>query len=208
VEFVWVVKRDALFDDRYPHGFLSLAAHDTEVARYVERARSDGFFVERRFAEEDPSLQQIIPYVIMRRGDEILLLRRSKAGGDARLHDKLSIGVGGHVNPPDAEHDDLIGACARREIDEEVEVTGEFSITPIGAINDDSNPVGAVHFGLVFEAQLPADGDVRVRETELLEARWTRLDELLRLDADADANLETWSGLIARGLADDVEGTA
>lgn len=201
MEFVWVVKRKELFDLHVPHGFLDEREHADEIRRYVDRSHRRGFFMERRFAEEDRAFQQIIPYVLVRRGDEVLLLRRSKRGGDARLHDKLSIGVGGHVNPPDAEHKDLIDACARREIEEEIEVKGKATLRPIGIINDDSNPVGAVHFGVVHEARIPPDGDVRVRETELLEARWTTWAELRKIAADERANMESWSKLIVRSLA-------
>ncbi|MFG0318937.1 MAG: hypothetical protein ACF8XB_16820, partial [Planctomycetota bacterium JB042] len=127
MEFVWVVKRAELFDLHVPHGFLARAAHADEIDRYVARAHGRGFFVERRFAEEDRAFQQVIPYVVVRRGEEVLLLKRSRRGGDARLHDKLSIGVGGHVNPPDAEHDDLLEACARREIEVYVDVSVRFT---------------------------------------------------------------------------------
>src|SRR5690606_4699104 len=191
------------FDLHVPHGFLSRRSHAGEIDRYVRRAHERGFFVERRFAEEDRSFQQLIPYVVVRRGADVLLLKRSKRGGDARLHDKRSIGVGGHVNPPDAEHDDLLDACARREIEEELNVEGDWSLRPIGVINDDSNPVGAVHFGIVYEARLAPEGDVRVRETELLDAGWTTVGRLAELAADPTANVETWSALIVPHLGED-----
>jgi len=196
MEFVLVVKRQELFDLHYPHGFLSSNQHEEEISRYVERARSRSFFVERRHAEEDASLQQIIPYILIVRGDEVLLLRRSKKGGDARLHDKLSIGVGGHINPPDAEDGDPITACARREMDEEIEVDTEVSPVAVGIINDDSNPVGSVHFGLVYVGRVPAGTEVRVRETELLSAEFVSRAHLKDIATDPSKNLETWSQLI------------
>lgn len=198
MEFVHVVKRTELFDLHFPHGFLSCARHGEEIARYLERARARGFFCERRHAEEDSTFKQIIPYTLVARGDEVLLLRRSKKGGDARLHDKLSIGVGGHVNPPDvADGGDPIAACARREIEEELHVEGAFEARVVGVINDDSNPVGSVHFGVVHLARVEVDAQVTVRETELLSAEFVSRATLRALAADADANLETWSRLIA-----------
>lgn len=195
MEFVYVVKRSDLFDLHFPQGFLSCHSVADEVETYLDRARSLGFFVERRHAEEDSDLKQIIPYTVVTRGTEVLLLRRSKKGGDARLHDKLSIGVGGHINPPDAEFDDLLLACTEREIDEEIEIEGKTALKTIGVINDDSNAVGSVHFGLVQILELEG-GDVRSRETELLDASFIPVSELKELAQNPDSNLETWSTLI------------
>ena len=198
MEFVYVVKRTDLFDLHFPHGFLP-AGDDGEVARYLSRARGRGFFVERRHAEEDSTLKQIIPYTLIVRGDdEVLLLRRSKAGGDARLHDKLSIGAGGHINPPDAEAGgDVIESCAMREIEEELAFDGPCAPRAVGVINDDSNPVGSVHFGVVHVARLD---EVRVRETELLSAEFISRARLRQMAADDSVNLESWSRLIAARL--------
>ena len=38
--------------------------------------------------ESDPSWKQVIPYPVLRDGDAWFLMRRTKAGGDARLHDR------------------------------------------------------------------------------------------------------------------------
>lgn len=201
MEFVYVVKRRELFDLHQPQGFLGIESHRAEIDRYLERARSRGFFVERRFAELDSSWKQVIPYVVIARGDEVLLLKRTKKGGDARLHDKYSIGVGGHVNPPDAEGGDPIAAATRREIEEELVLESETSslaIEPLGLINDDSNPVGSVHVGLACVAEVA--GKVAVRETELLVARFVPLDELARIAADPEIELESWSRFLVPAL--------
>ncbi len=205
MEFVYVVPRADLFDLHAPHGFQSLAAHGADISRWFERARAKGFFMERPYAEEHSSFKQLIPYTVVIRSSgpqgapEVLLLRRSKKGGDARLHDKLSIGVGGHVNPEDAG-DDLLAACARRELNEELVIDSMPDIVPVGVINDDSNAVGSVHFGVVHRALVGARTDVGVRETELLSARFVAVAELKRLAADPTVNLETWSKLIVERI--------
>ena len=61
----------------------------------------------------------------------------------------------------------------------------------VGVLNDDSNPVGAVHLGLVFVAD--AQGrPVSVRETNKLSGQFATLDEV---SAVAD-RMETWSSLL------------
>ena len=51
------------------------------------------FFMEREKAEYDNTVKQIIPYVVIRQDGKYFLLRRLKKQTEARLHDKLSLGV-------------------------------------------------------------------------------------------------------------------
>ena len=195
MEFVFVVPRNELFGDCYPQGLVPFAEagpgrrvgagltrrdFEARVSRY-------GFFVERDHAERNPGLKQVIPYSIVVRGGDVLLMRRLSKGGEERLHDKLSIGVGGHLNPVDAEQPtgrggretDPISAGSRREIEEELHIEGQIEMHRVGILNDDSNPVGAVHVGLVQVVH--AHGDVRVREEDVLEGSFVTPAELRRL---------------------------
>ena len=105
MEFVLVVPRTMLFPESTPHGLVPFdGARPAEAVHAC--VESHGFFVEREYAERTPSLKQVIPYSIVvrhRPGDEpeVLCLRRTTRGGEPRLHDKLSIGVGGHIDPED-----------------------------------------------------------------------------------------------------------
>jgi predicted NUDIX family phosphoesterase len=138
-------------------------------------------------AEDDPSWKQVIPYLLLRDGSRIFLMRRTRAGGDVRLHDRYSIGIGGHVNPDDGD----VQGGMRREWAEEIEADFEPEFRPIGVLNDDSNAVGAVHLGLVYEAD--AGGrTVAIREREKLDGQFASLVEV---SAVAD-RLETWSALL------------
>lgn len=199
MEFVYVVPRPALFPDCTPHGLQAFgeALSEEELMQKVTQA---GYFVERDWAERHPSVKQIIPYTILWRSGEVFLLRRTKRGGESRLHDKLSIGVGGHVNPEDASsaepaasRQNPIPRATEREIREELCLEGPIEVAPVGILNDDTNPVGAVHLGLV--QVLATQGDCEVRETEQLEGRWVSLAALKELWA-AKANFETWSSLL------------
>jgi predicted NUDIX family phosphoesterase len=191
MEFVLVVPRARLFDDRYPHGFEAFMAGDRE--RVLARIRDHGFFVERRHAERDPMLKQVIPYALFEREGQVFLMRRLERGGEARLHGKLSVGGGGHVNPVDGAADPL-DAGLRREVEEEVEVDGKWEALPVGVLNDDATAVGAVHFGLVYRVR--TGGAVRVRETDALEGAFTPRAEVLRLLHEERGRFETWSALL------------
>lgn len=199
MEFVLVVERARLFDLAFPHGFAPAAADRASASERIARIRRHGFFVERRAAEQNSSWKQIIPYVVVRRGDSILLLERKKKQGEARLHGKLSVGVGGHINPVDDGADpaggDVLLQGLRRELLEELDVRGRLELHAAGFLNDDATDVGAVHFGLVAVADARA-AEVAIRETELMDGRFVPRAELLGLHRGERDRFESWSSLL------------
>jgi predicted NUDIX family phosphoesterase len=174
------------------HGVRPAGGADLERLR-AEVGRQ-GRYVERPVAEEDPTHKQLIPYVVVRDGERVFLMHRTDAGGDPRLHGKASIGVGGHLNPVD-DGEDALMAGLRREWAEELDADWEPEFRLIGLLNDDSNPVGAVHLGVVFAVE--ADGrPVDVRERDKLAGAFATQAEL---ESSWD-RLETWSRLVAEAL--------
>ncbi len=173
METVAAVPRHAHFDGNWPQGFL--AATPSVLAR-LERSAS---FRPRAAAEEDPEWKQLIPYCVVQRGDTVLCLERLSAQSEHRLHRRLSIGVGGHVNPVDAP---LEGAVARgllRELHEELRLPRDCGEPRfLGLINDDSNAVGRVHVGLAFVLRLAAGSKISVRETRKMVGRFSPLADL------------------------------
>jgi predicted NUDIX family phosphoesterase len=153
-----------------------------------------GRYLDRSLAEVDPTYKQLIPYVIVRDGDAVFLMHRTEAGGDPRLHGKASIGVGGHLNPVD-EGEDALLAGLRREWAEELVAEWEPEFRLLGFLNDDSNPVGSVHLGVVFEVDA-AGRPVEVREHEKLTGAFVGADSL----AASWDRFETWSRLVADEL--------
>lgn len=161
-------------------------------------------FAKRGPLEEDPSRKQLIPYVVVTRGDKIFTMRRKRASLEARLHDKGSIGVGGHLSRVDEVNSaagfDEITAGMMRELHEELALSQAPTIEQLtyrGLINDDTNEVGQVHLGLVYHLALSPTAHVEVREVEKLEGGWSSLEELER----EQTNLETWSALLLAPLA-------
>lgn len=152
-------------------------------------------FQDRTPMESDPSQQQIIPYILLRHDDLVFRYCRTKKGGEARLHDMYSIGIGGHINPIDdsSTSGDIIMKAAMRELEEEMHITQDVTLEHIGYINDDESEVGKVHLGFVMQAWLE-NPDAAVREDALSKGEWVKKDNML------DGNeYETWSHLIIKG---------
>ncbi len=204
MEFVWVVPRGKILPSAGLHGFLPLEPGELE-AHYLAPARTEGFFVERRYAEVHPEFKQTIPYVVVTQGSRVLCLTRLDTQGERRLHGRRSIGVGGHVNPCDTEGPapDLLQNACLRELHEELLLPGDLDpgqLQPLGLLNDDTTEVGAVHLGLVFRLDATRL-TVAIRETEAMTGRLEELDTLLALAEGPEPPFETWSTLLLRSGA-------
>ncbi|MDQ7780050.1 MAG: hypothetical protein RDV41_10120 [Planctomycetota bacterium] len=200
MEHVYVVKRYDLFDLSFPHGFLRYDDSSFELAieKIIERASKHGFFVERRQAEQDSSFKQIIPYCLVLNGDNVLLLKRFGKQGESRLHNKLSIGVGGHINPIDRAQS-ILEAGRERELNEELVIEGPCAVDVVGIINDEANAVGSVHFGIVYAVR-PNVGVVAVREPDMMEGAFRPWREVRQMAVSGNHNFETWSQLILKAV--------
>lgn len=189
-EQVLVVRRSLLEELGISHG-ISTAEIDPAIAQLLDPAHH--FFMDRATAEEDPTHKQLIPYCIFRCGDQILHYTRGKAGGESRLHAKISVGVGGHINPIDSGEGrvgpEAYFAAVSREIEEELVIGSHRTSRIIALLNDDSNPVGQVHLGIVHLVDLE-NTDVTSREDALTDLAFTPLAELRGSLFD---RLETWS---------------
>jgi predicted NUDIX family phosphoesterase len=181
-EQVMVVERDALGSFLVERGLVTEET-DTVLDIIVDRH----FFIDRPTAEISPQYKQIIPYVLIRHDGSYFLLRRTQKQTEARLHHKLSLGIGGHINPDTPELLDGL----RKELEEEVDVAGDYDLSFIGILNDDTTAVGKVHLGAVYVLD-SHDREVSVRETEKMTGRWVPREEL----AQHREAMETWSQIV------------
>ncbi len=194
-EMILVVRR-ALFEQLGAFQGLNF-----EIERYLPALldRANNFFTPRPPAELDPTLKQIIPYVLLVHDGKVLHYVRGKKAGEQRLVAKGSIGIGGHMN----DHDEGLFALDRaaydagvqREVAEELRLGAKYTNHAVALLNDDSNEVGRVHLGIVHIFQLESD-DVQKGEAMITELQF--LDRA-QLAARRDA-LESWSQICADHL--------
>jgi predicted NUDIX family phosphoesterase len=181
-ELVLVVPREAVMDGAGWHGMTS-----ERLETVLGTVATAGRFAPRATMERDPAFKQVIPYLVLRDGGRYFLMRRTRAGGDERLHDRYSIGIGGHLNPGDG---DVRGGLLREWSEElDASFTPEFRL--VGLLNDDTTDVGRVHLGVVFVADA-AGRPATVRETDKLSGGFA---EPGAVEAVREG-LETWSALV------------
>lgn len=220
-EQILVVSREKLFDnERLSFNGNIGSSNQYEKALSVTKNLEAYYTTMRRGDKNDPTpadnnaeinveFKQPIPYAIIRKGDKIFLYERLKGGGESRLHSKLSIGVGGHMNDLPEEEKELIGNDYNfntllydnlaREIDEELFLSSnDRDIEIIGLINDDTEEVSKVHIGILVVIDIDKDCEVEVNEPEQLEGRWATVTELLK--PEIFDRLESWSQIAVHTL--------
>ncbi len=181
-ELVLALPRGAI-----PGGTAWRGLRQVPVGALLAAAAREGAYRPRGELEVDRAWKQLIPYVVLLDGERVFLMHRTRAGGDARLHERWSIGIGGHVNPADGG---LEGGLAR-EWEEELAASFAPTFRPLGLLNDDDDPVGAVHLGVVYVAEA-LGRQVVVRETHKLRGSFATLAQV----GAVRGGLETWSSLL------------
>jgi predicted NUDIX family phosphoesterase len=184
-ELILVVPRESLFfnNDAW-HGLK-----EVNFEQYLNIINEKKEFLPRSMMENDPNYKQIIPYLVYTHDDKYFLMQRKSDASEARLRNKLTLGIGGHIRQEDMSENSLF-AWALREFHEEVEYAGNVSVKPLGILNDDSNDVGKVHIGFVFLLQ--GDSANIAIKSELKSGGLISLDECV---AQKEC-METWSQFV------------
>lgn len=177
---------------------------DLTLAELKDVIAANGKFLERSKAEADPNYLQIIPYILLYNGTQLFLYQRTKKGSENRLHDKYSIGVGGHVNDEDWDPDYgstwiAVESCAYRELTEEFNITErkdgviEELIVDFKdcIIFDPSNEVGRVHLGILCVCDL-SHRTTTVAEAHKMSGSFVPFEKV----KSKYQNLETWSQIV------------
>lgn len=169
------------------------------------------FYMDRDLAEKNENFLQLIPYCVFKCGKNFLVYQRTKKGGESRLHDKWSLGVGGHINDSDGEITTSYESGMLRELSEEVDFkipayyelsyydvknVPTYTNQVLGFIYDDSNEVGRVHFGVVHLIEVNNDIILNFRDEALDKGSWVYYDWLV----ENSEKFENWSQLVIEHL--------
>jgi predicted NUDIX family phosphoesterase len=191
-EMVFAVPTDKLWK-LIPYKEKGLIKGNDEILKAIVQ---NGLFRRRSELEEDTSFKQIIPYGVISDSDSFYLFKRSSGQTEKRLHNKYTLGAGGHMNPGDpmASKEQYLTDELKRELSEEVRLDNGCMIEDIeftGFINDDSIPVGRFHIGLFYNVRV-SNKELYINETEKMSAEWVHKSKL----GEFYEGLETWSKIV------------
>ena len=206
-KIIMVIRREDLFgkdnDKDYFQGFKHGLGLD-----YEERIFHYHGFITRRFADGDPIMgicsdtnyKQPIGYGVIVNPEikKVFFYQRAKQDkhyGEKRLQGKWSLGIGGHIEKTDWVSDNPILFSTLREAIEEVDVEDPVIDNAFGYINDDSNDVGKVHFGIVYILNTRSQ-EVIPKDPEIASGELKTLDELDDISSSQEFVIEDWSRII------------
>lgn len=188
-ENVLVIEKTILESYVSNHTFNLITKNKEEIFQVV---LDNHTFLQRDLAEYDLNYKQAIPYILIQNQHQFLLLKRTKKQTEKRLHDKYSLGIGGHINPCcESEYKNVIIHGLYKELHEEISISSDHKLQFIGVINDETTDVSKVHLGLLYVIELE-DGEFEILEKDKMSGEWVTIEEL---EANYD-NLETWSQIV------------
>lgn len=164
---------------------------------------------DRAVCETDFTRLQPLPYITIfnKTSNKFFTYLRGKGGDEGRLHDKLSIGLGGHIEE-NVKEDELslnqvIYNNIINELKEEANITlnAEESTELYKTIQNKEykliyttfDKVEQVHLCLWFCIELEEDRLNQFEEGTILEPRWFTFEEFEQMISETGTELEYWT---------------
>lgn len=201
--------------DKERFGLLKNGFNFMNLQDMLAAAQRSLILGRRAELETDERYGQMLPYIVLYGdaedgGVQFFAYQRGKGIGEDRLLGNWSVGLGGHVDFGDVQQKnsviDVLGTINNamvRELEEEVlfsdsqgaEIKPNLKPVFFGVINDLRDPVGAVHYGLLYGIKLPAGVAVSCREVELEAKGFYSAKQLAMDEKNGHLKLEGWTQL-------------
>ncbi|MDP2090675.1 MAG: NUDIX domain-containing protein [Candidatus Gracilibacteria bacterium] len=158
-------------------------------------------YMIRGLAEVNFEYKQPIGYgIVINDIDEVFVYKRGGAGsnaGESRLHNKIAIGVGGHIEKEDKDLTNPISDSLVREIEEELNIKPEDvkSVEAIGYINNETDEVSKVHIGIAYIVRVH-NSNIELLDGELDNGEFVSIHELESMIASGEYDVEAWSKIV------------
>ena len=172
--------------------------YSADEANFEEIILENYEFKTRWPLETNFDYKQPLPYgVIMNNENKIFVYQRwwsKSAAAESRLHNKVSIGVGWHIEEEDIKENNLLRDSLIREVEEEIWVKESDikKITLIGYINYEENEVSRVHLGIWYVIQI-SESEIIMDDGELADGEFKTLEEYKEMIASGKYDIEPWS---------------
>ena len=175
---------------------------------------------DRAICEKDFTRLQPLPYITVfnKTSKKFFTYLRGKGGDEGRLHDMLSIGLGGHIE--DEPNDGMplstiILNNINNELKEEANIIlNSLEITDLhnAIINKDYkliyttfDEVARVHLCMWFCIELDEERLNKFEEGTILSPRWFTFDEFEKMVEETGTELEYWTQLTYKMLKEKIQ---
>lgn len=203
-QLIMAVKREILFSNNdYFEGFKAAAEID-----YESRILKNFQCIERSRIEDDPEYKQPIGYSIIVNPllKQVFVYQRGVEDTkyhEKRLQGKWSWGVGGHITQSDIKTENPIYGNIFRELKHEIGIRKigiqNPYLTLLGYINNDTDDVGKVHFGMVYIVEINSR-NIKPKSPEIKEGQLRKLEELEKICLSPEFIVEEWSKIVLNPL--------
>lgn len=191
-ETIAVIPKEKLHQLIPRQGFWKKAVNRQTLARLAEP-------MLRRQAEETYEVIQLVSvFVVMHEGMYLTHMRSARLP-ESRLHGQYSMMLGGHLSIEDfsqltldlfSDENDLSDCTyILRELSEELILSTDPRVSPVGFIYDESRDVSRQHLGIIYLVELPKLSYEIGERGFLLNAKMESIDEIKARRSD----FENWS---------------
>ena len=188
--FEWIKRETKI----YTNDDIDFEKRVNDIFEYMVRWR----------AEEDFDYKQPLPYwVVINEDNKIFVYKRWWSGSnnwEARLHSKISIWVGGHIDKWDFE-ENILRNTLIREIEEEINIKENDikSVDIIWYINIDDWDVAEFHLWLAYLVRVN-NTNIELLDGELDNWEFVSFDTLEAMVQSWNYDLEKWSQILLKPL--------
>lgn len=206
-QIIMAVSTQFLFAEGH-HYFQGFTSHNK--LNFEARILANYQWMKRGNIEDDSKYKHPIRYAIVVNPTTSKVFVYQRAGGhdENRLAGNWSLGVGGHVEKKDPIGENPIAESMSRETSEEIEFVDGYitGYKTLGYINDDSNSVGKVHFGVLGILETNAK-IIKPKDKEIARGEFISFSELEKMcDPESDINFENWSKIALSPLREYIQG--
>jgi predicted NUDIX family phosphoesterase len=194
-----------------------------DLEKLITLAQNYGLYRERggdNDVEHDASVQQLIVYgfIQLKDGRFMLYQRGAEAYTESRLAGKVSLGIGGHMEPTDLSLMDSF----YRELEEEITIEVEgvpvsfrradgtvdvplmqqyITVEPVGIIKDEREEVGIFHLGIACRltpTRATLSASIQPENGQNVRSFFVTPKEYITLTQSGDIVTEGWTDLVFR----------
>ena len=195
---IMVVKNTALFWDISRESKV----YTTSESDFESKILANYEYMVRGEAEVNFDYKQPITYaIVMNEQNDIFVYTRGDKNSNAwesRLHNKLAIGVWGHLEKDSEDSINPLRDCLERELEEEIALKKSSIVEsfPIGYINDERYEVGKVHIWVAYLVRVK-DFEAKMEDGELASGSFQTYAKLKEMIASWEYDVEGWTDLLA-----------